>query len=163
MSPSTIPWICGVSLAVLSAAGASHWWSVNQFIAMMDQGIPAITPMETPAPAPTGKPPVGREPEKTVASSPAPSAAPSSGSNSQDEFFQSLLSEMRTLRNENRDLLDQMAETNRDLMKLEFRVDTHSESFRPLPVGDDRLDTGFGDDFGVLPPRAEPIRFPFDE
>jgi hypothetical protein len=47
-------------------------------------------------------------------------------------------------------------------MKLEFRVDTHSESFRPLPVNDERPDTSFDDGPGVLPPRAEPV-FPFSD
>jgi hypothetical protein len=57
-----------------------------------------------------------------------------------------------------------LAETNRDLMKLEFRVDTHSESFRPLPVTEDQPFTNLdGDDIGVLPPRAEPVILPTQE
>lgn len=64
---------------------------------------------------------------------------------------------MESLQNQNRDLLDQLAETNRDLMKLQFRVDTHSESFRPLPVSEDRPFTSLDDELGVLPPRAEPV------
>jgi hypothetical protein len=56
-----------------------------------------------------------------------------------------------------------MAETNRDLMKLEFRVDTHSESFRPMVVSEERIDTSFEDGPGVLPPRAEPVFLPSDE
>lgn len=59
--------------------------------------------------------------------------------------------------------IDQMAETNRDLMKLEFRVDTHSESFRPMPVSQEGSFTNFDEGPGVLPPRAEPIFPPFDE
>jgi hypothetical protein len=45
-------------------------------------------------------------------------------------------------------------------MKMQFQIDTHSESFRPLP-SQERQDTTYGndDDFssGVLPPRAEPV------
>jgi hypothetical protein len=67
---------------------------------------------------------------------------------------------MNGLQSQNRDLLDQLAETNRDIMKLEFRVDTHSESFRPLPVTEDSPFTSLDDKSGVLPPRAEPVRFP---
>ena len=71
------------------------------------------------------------------------------------------MSELRTLKNENRDLRDSMGETNRDVMKLAFRVDSHSESFRPLPTSEERDDTSFGgndDDFpGVLPPKANPV------
>ena len=70
---------------------------------------------------------------------------------------------MEKLQNQNQDLLDQMAETNRDVMKLEFRVDTHSESFRPMPVSEERLDTSFDSGPGVLPPRAEPVFLPSGE
>ena len=70
---------------------------------------------------------------------------------------------MEALQNQNRDLLDQVAETNRDVMKLEFRVDTHSESFRPMPVNEERLDTSFEDGPGVLPPRVEPVQLPTGE
>ena len=45
-------------------------------------------------------------------------------------------------------------------MKLEFRVDTHSESFRPLPVNEEQPFTQIDDDPGVLPPRAEPVFLP---
>ena len=70
---------------------------------------------------------------------------------------------MDGLQNQNHDLLDQLAETNRDLMKLEFRVDTHSESFRPMPVSEDRPYTSNDDEPGVLPLRAEPVVFPARE
>jgi hypothetical protein len=53
-----------------------------------------------------------------------------------------------------------MAETNRDLMKLEFRVDTHSESFRPLQVNEEPIETSFEAAPGVLPPKASPVTFP---
>jgi hypothetical protein len=87
----------------------------------------------------------------------------------QQQFYQELIREMQQLRTQNRDLLNQVAETNRDLMKLEFRVDTHSEQFRPLPVAEDRIGTTFGtgpdidsgtsfdEGPGLLPPRALPV------
>ena len=81
----------------------------------------------------------------------------------QKKFYEALIAKMESLQNQNRDLLDQMAETNRDVMKLEFRVDTHSESFRPMPVSEERFDTSFDSGPGVLPPRAEPVFLPMDE
>lgn len=85
----------------------------------------------------------------------------------QQQFYQELIREMQNLRTENRDLLNQVAETNRDLMKLEFRVDTHSEQFRPMPVAEDTFGTTFGTSFddspGLLPPRAEPVVLPLAE
>jgi len=50
-------------------------------------------------------------------------------------------------------LRDQVAETNRDLMELQFRVDSHSESFRPLrSTHESEIPTGNG----VLPPLDTP-------
>lgn len=155
MKPSTVPMICGVALAAMSTAGLSHWWSARRFAEAVSQGLPlrpsaALLPAARPAPLPMLA--AAGPPNK---SAPAPSAG-------QKEFFETLIKEVKTLRNENLNLVDQMAETNRDLMKLEFRVDTHSESFRPLPVNDERPDTSFDDGPGVLPPRAEPV-FPFSD
>ena len=76
---------------------------------------------------------------------------------------EALIAKMDGLQTQNRDLLDQLAETNRDLMKLEFRVDTHSESFRPMPVSEERRFTSVDEEPGVLPPRAEPVSFPTHE
>ena len=70
---------------------------------------------------------------------------------------------MESLQNQNRDLLNQVAETNRDMMNLNFRVDTFSDSFRPMPVSEDRPDTSFEDGQGLLPPRAEPVFLPEDQ
>lgn len=159
MKPSTVPMICGVALAAMSTAGLSHWWSVRQFAEAVNQGLPlrqSAPPSAAPMPAAKPAPlPMLAAAGLTNNSAPAPSAG-------QKEFFEALLNEVKTLRNDNLNLLDQMAETNRDLMKLEFRVDTHSESFRPLPVNDERADTSFDDGPGVLPPRAEPV-FPFSD
>ncbi len=164
MKPSTIPLICGFSLAALSAAGLSHWWSVDQFVTAFNGRLPS-PPMIEQAPGPEGDAPSppGNALASTTTATTAPAGASSAQAGPRDEFFQTLITEMKTLRTENRDLLDQMAETNRDLMKLEFRVDTHSESFRPLPVSEERFNVNFGDGPGVLPPRAEPVDFPFDE
>jgi hypothetical protein len=165
MKTYTIPMVCGLALAAISSAGLSHWWSVRQFAAAFESGIPAApaaptTPAATPQ-SPAAPPLVN--PPTTLAAADRQPVETLAHLQSQREFFESLLKEVKTLRNENLNLVDQMAETNRDLMKLEFRVDTHSESFRPLPVNDERLDTSFDDGPGVLPPRAEPVQPFFDE
>jgi hypothetical protein len=152
-----MPLICGVAVAAMSAAGISHWWSVRQFVAALgsepvlpqpQRAAPLLTAGTAQAPA-----------KETPATKPLP-AAPDPH---QKQFFESLVSRMEGLQNQNRDLLDQLAETNRDLMKLQFRVDTHSESFRPLPVSEDRPFTSLDADAGVLPPRAEPVLLPSGE
>jgi hypothetical protein len=160
MKSPIMPLICGVATAVMTAAGLSHWWSIRQFITVMDAEAPVsrvqvLAATVESAPAAT---------DKAVAPPSAPQdaaatvlAAPDAG---QKQFFEKLITRMESLQSQNRDLLDQLAETNRDLMKLEFRVDTHSESFRPLPVSEDQPFTNFDNDLGVLPPRAEPVSLP---
>lgn len=151
---STPPIICGAMLTAIAAAGLSHYWSVETFVA----DYPA-SPAIRLAPAENIKKEFipNRVEEHTLAAS----TPPASDTAVQKEFFDSLIAELRTLKNENKDLRDLMGETNRDVMKLAFRVDTHSESFRPLPASEERDDTSFDfteDQFpGVLPPRASPV------
>ena len=72
---------------------------------------------------------------------------------------------LRLTEKQARDLEGQMGETNRDVMSLGFRVDTHSTQFRPLPVTEELRSLKYADeavngldiDDGVLPPRAEPV------
>lgn len=153
MKSSTVPMICGTALAAMTAAGASHWWSINQFVASFPAGLPVSAPAR-PAPTPVVQPPTpAPAPIAQTPPRPAPAAAADPG---QKAFYEALIAKMEKLQNQNRDLLDQVAETNRDLMKLEFRVDTHSESFRPLPVNEELIETT-DNSLGVLPPRAEPV------
>ena len=156
MKSSTIPIICGLALAAMSAAGVSHWWSVRQFAAAIQTGLPASLPAK-----PKERTPPPSAAPKLLAQAPKNSASDTDPA--QKKFYEALVSKMEKLQNQNQDLLDQMAETNRDVMKLEVRVDTHSESFRPMPVSDERLDTSFDTGPGVLPPRAEPVFLPSDE
>lgn len=167
MKSSAIPILCSVALVAMVTAGLSHWWSVRQFVIAVESGLPvSVTPKPLPAslPAPVHSPVEnsGQLAKQTTAPTPARIDKSDSG---QKEFYEALISKMNSLQTQNRDLLDQLAETNRDVMKLEFRVDTHSESFRPMPVSEDRSDTGFEQEvgIGVLPPRAQPIELPDSE
>jgi hypothetical protein len=145
----------------MAAAGLSHWWSLRQFITVMDAEAPvarvhaaaAKTGSSPPVTAGTAAAVPAHQPQAAASTV----AAPEPG---QQQFYEKMLSRMESLQTQNRDLLDQLAETNRDLMKLEFRVDTHSESFRPLPVSEDRPFTHIDQEPGVLPLRAEPVQVP---
>jgi hypothetical protein len=152
---------CCVALVAMSAAGFSHWWSVDAFVTAVNAGLPApiaapsaAKPVETPAPEPT--------PSATLAVRTAKATA-APDETAQKKFYESLITKMEAIQNQNRDLLDQVAETNRDVMKLEFRVDTHSESFRPMPVNEERIDMTLEDGPGVLPPRVESASLPMGE
>jgi len=158
MSPLP-PVLYGTLLAAIVAAGASHYWSVEKFVSnfpvipsfrIVPADLEVLSPVRTPP-----EPVVLPQPIAQVANSPAqPEEAHSA------EFFEKLIQELGNLRNENRALNNQIAETNRDVMKMQFQIDTHSESFRPLPTSQERGDTSYTLDFnlpGVLPPKAEPV------
>lgn len=166
MKSSIIPVTCGTALVAMCAAGLSHWWSVQQLVGLPATGQTAAAPESSPtdvAPAPMAN---SSPKSLAVAAAPEPAAQPlvqpAAPSADQQHFYEALISRIESLQNQNRDLIDQLAETNRDLMKLEFRVDTHSASFRPLPVNEDQPFTSLDTDIGVLPPRAEPVQFPQD-
>ncbi len=149
MNSSLVPATCSLVLATLSGTALSHWWSRREFAA-------SITTLHACSHAQPTQPtqPTQPAPASLVASQAATPVA------AEKEFFESLLHEMKQLKQANLALHDQMAETNRDLLQLEFRVDTQSASFRPLPVTESisSLDTSSLDtsdtDPGVLPSRA---------
>jgi len=45
-----------------------------------------------------------------------------------------IVSVLRELKDENRNLREQVEEANRDLTEMQFRIDTNSRSFRPMKV-----------------------------
>lgn len=152
MSPKP-PMICGTLLVAMMAAGMGHFWSVREFTSRYP-----TTPASRILPAENVIP----ETRDNSSLPPLADVSAPEENTARKEFFEELLSEVRALRNENKNLIDQVAETNRDMMKMEFRLDTHSESFRPLPTSEERDDTssfeGEYDDLpGVLPPRATPV------
>lgn len=197
MKTSTIPISCSLALATLSGAVFSHWWSLREFTAHLAKQPDQVAPPHPVAapPAPVTQPtlvastapaaPTAPTAPPAAPPAPAPTPDPRTAANqpaavpvfeptaAQKEFYESLLDEIKQLKQTNVALRDQMAETNRDLMKLEFRVDTQSASFRPLPVTEElsTLDTSSLDtatqgippsdlEPGVLPPRAVRIDKP---
>lgn len=155
---STLPIICGTLLTGMVGAGLSHYWSVQTIVAMAPHTKDA--PSQFVAAPAFAHEPLQKNASPLTKETKFPEAV--AKGHSQEAFFNELLTELKQLKNENRDLRDLMGETNRDLMKLNFRVDTHSQSFRPLPTSEERADDTFNfqDDSlpGVLPPRAMPVR-----
>lgn len=151
----TPPLLCGTLLAAMMAAGVSHFWTVREVISRYPSA-PAVRI----DPSPPGE--KAPSPKEVIIPAPMqPRSIPlARNSEEEREFYAALLSEMKALRNENKNLIDQIGETNRDMMKMEFRMDTYSESFRPLPVQERFDDTTFGSEPefpGVLPPKATPV------
>ncbi|MEI6675007.1 MAG: hypothetical protein WCO57_07505 [Verrucomicrobiota bacterium] len=163
MNGSALPVICGLALASMSAAVVSHWWSLEEFGPLLRNAPQSATPPT--AVVPPALPATALPDPRILASqvAPAPAADPSA---SQKEFYESLLEAMRQIKKTNLALHDQMAETNRDLMKLEFRVDTQSASFRPLPVTEEvsALDPStYNAESSAIPPRAVKIGNPVSD
>lgn len=153
---STLPIFCGTMLTGMVAAGLSHYWSVQTVVSMAPHAQDTVLVQPV---LPTIYKPTQKVPQALATAVESPVVNPKSLS--QEQFFNELLTELKHLKSENQDLRELMGETNRDVMKLAFRVDTHSESFRPLPTSEERNDTSFhiSDDAlpGVLPPRATPV------
>lgn len=162
MKPTTVPILCGAALIAISTAAVCHWWSVSQFAAAVHAGLPVLLPPPSATPFST---PVGPQAAQSslVAQAPKLPEPTATTDASQKIFYEALIAKMEGLQNQNRDLLNQVAETNRDMMNLNFRVDTFSDSFRPMPVSEDRPDTSLEDGQGILPPRAEPVFRPADQ
>ena len=135
----TIPIICTLALTVMTAFFVKAWWPIRDlgcdFRAIQPRtfasiAVPVVPRIEIKKPAPAV---VAIKPEQ---------APPDAESVSIDKkTLDSLVAEIQRLGKSNESLRDQLAELNRDLMQLEFRVDTHSESFRPLPVNEEQIAT----------------------
>ena len=136
-----------MALVAMLAAGLSQWCSVNQLVLSVGGTMPKQLRVTTPTPPALAKKDPATPP---VLARTTPTTNPAS-----EKFFETLVSELKTLKQQNQELKDQVAETNRDMMEVQFRLDSHSESFRPLKVAPEP-DTTHDDGPGVLPPRALP-------
>lgn len=158
MKSTFIPVACGIVLAAISAAGTSHWFSVRQLVLAYTAKSPLpVLPAPLPTPAVQEKQAPAPAPAAVAQTPPAPaSPAPSAVPNASEEFLRSLVQELKSVKEENRALQDQVEETNRDIMTLQFRVDTHSSQFRPMPVMNEARPVDASHDLepidGVLPP-----------
>lgn len=155
------PFLSAILLAAMMAAGVSHYWSLQEFIAEYP-----IAPAVRQMPLPSSEV-VSRETIKNVNSTKSVEVAALKApedSTQLKSIFEEMLVELKKIQNEKNDLINQLAETNRSVMQLQFQVDSHSESFRPMPTREERDDRSNIDDTfpGVLPPRANPV-YPLDQ
>jgi len=153
MKPNTIPVTCGTALALMCAVVATHWMSVRQLVELAEL---------TRSPAAIASPTVPTTALATATTIPASPAALPAAPARQDSIsaadqkeIDELKQIVKLLAHQNQDLHEQVGETNRDLMELQFRVDTHSESFRPLRTTQSP-EAAYDQSPGVLPPREQP-------
>jgi len=138
-----IPFTCAVALATMAGAGVQHWLLVRDQVQSPPAALAALPALSEPAP--------------TITPAPAPVAQPAAVDPELVARLERVISgqekimeRFAQLDRQNIDLRDQVAETNRDVMELQFRVDSHSESFRPLRAV--QVNT-LAPDTSVLPPR----------
>lgn len=153
MNPAFVPVACGSALALMAGASVAHWVSVRQTAALvhvLHAGSPGPGRAALPAEDEST-----REAKILLAAAktdpPASETAPSPADSRLDQVL-AALENMVVL---NQELRNQVEETNRDLVALQFQVDTHSESFRPLNVIEE-TPMMIDDGPGVLPPRQTP-------
>jgi hypothetical protein len=174
MKSSTVPIACGTALALMAGAAGAHWLSVRDMVTLaraMPQGpaVPASPASNLPKPPPVQPLPddglakeaktllaEARREQPPPAAAPNPVAAanrtPAGGGGGTEERLLRLFEDMLQ---QNQDLRDQVADTNRSMMELRFQVDSYHGQFRPLKVEEEPVyfDDGSG---GVLPPLEAP-------
>ncbi len=154
MNSALVPVACGSALALMAGAAASHWVSVRQTAALVHvfRSAPSAPERATLPPEDESI----REAKSLLAAAKTSPSAADSPSSPTDARFEQLLFSIEGLVTLNQELRSQLEETNRDLVALQFQVDTHSESFRPLNVVEETPMMMIDDGPGVLPPRQTP-------
>lgn len=172
MKPDPLSATVALALAAMSGAVCSHRAGLDAHLALARHAAvrthagtpPAPTAATTHLPA-THDAPAAISPAipaptaatlatTTLATTTTPTPAPAA-----TDVDQRILNLVERMQGEQLNLRDQLAEANRDLMELRFRVDTHSESFRPLratPEVDANLLPPDPAATGVLPPLDNP-------
>ena len=149
-----------MALGAMIGITGTHYQQTNRLV---EQGVPTqVSPVIAPQDSAPDyqNPPVGQA--YTLASSdvmaPQKPAMPLmiDTSKYRDDAILEILT---SIRNENKHIRKQLAETNRGMSELTFQVDTHSDSFKPLRTDSPRpstLDTTtdpIDGGEGVLPPK----------
>jgi hypothetical protein len=163
MKPSLVPIACGTALALMAGAAGSHWYSVRgmtTLAALLPRDLePSAGPERSPATLPDDG--LAQEAKDFLAEArrghdaPERPAKPSAPLGDTDLRMEKLLTLLEGTVEQNQELRDQIAGTNRDLQELRFQVDTYDGQFRPLKVEEEPniYDDGSS---GVLPPLDTP-------
>jgi len=161
MKNATIQGVCCLALTLMTGAVAAHWQMVRKTMELASQ-LPRPQAVNSSAAPIAQEDPAVKAARQILAEAKAASTSATSrtepistASNAaQDARIERLISSCETLMAQNAELKNQVAETNRDLMALQFQVDSHSESFRPLKIPEESTARPAGT--GVLPPREAP-------
>lgn len=164
MKSSVVPIACGTVLALMVGAVAAHWSSVREMAAVA-AAFQNTSPASPTAPSALPDDRVAKEAKVFLAdarreaakSVVAPtSEKPLAANLSSDSRIERLLQLLEGTVEQNQELREQIALTNRDLSELRFQVDSYDGQFRPLKV--EQEPNYYYDDgsSGVLPPLDTP-------
>jgi len=131
-----------MAFGVMIGITSTHFLHVHHLV---EHGVPAlVSPVKTPVDAPQRERAADPLPDSgksislaasdTAAQAPVMPKVINKGSDRED----ALLEILAAMRDDQRSLRKQISESNRDLDELSFRVDTHSDSFKPLQTEVDR-------------------------
>jgi hypothetical protein len=154
MKPILLPLASLAALTLMTGAVVSHWLGVDEQVelALLRANGPAATQDLDQMPASDS----GAQPRLITAprgQARRPAARPLDLTPDVEDRLIRALEAIEQMHRGQENLRDQVAETNRDLMELQFRVDSHSESFRPLrATQESEIPAGTG----VLPPLDTP-------
>lgn len=153
MKSDPLPVFVSLALTLMTGAVISHWAGLDERIELARQSLSANGSVVLDPAAPE-KSWITTIIEPSTRPQPAEIAsAPVTGDTR--ELNRRLVAVVERMQGEQENLRDQIAEANRDLMELQFRIDTHSESFRPLRTAPDADPRPVGGG-GVLPPLEIP-------
>lgn len=143
-----------VILGLMAGAVGLHWYQVDQWTAVTDGD-----PNENYVPVRTGElnaMAVSLTDDGGLSAAPESSnLEPAAGRREMDATVTALneiVSVLRELKDENKNLKEQVEEANRDLNEMRFQVDTHSASFRPLKTNSESESTGI-----LKVPKSHPL------
>jgi len=149
MIQATLPLIVTMALGAIVGITVTHFQQVELMVEQSNKTSP--TTIDTPAnDVPSVSPQkrlmvtdTSRTQELSAYNNrPIADSVLSAGSNPREDALLKLLAEqtkmLSTMRMEQKALRKQVSETNRDMDELTFRVDSHSDDFRPLRVDSPR-------------------------
>ena len=159
-----IPTICGIAMIAMIAAAATHRLSINSLLTMAQDPATMSPTRDADQPSdPTQQLIAELRQQNNLLENALPADQQRQSAHSMNRLaahtkntspeVRQILAELVEM---NRELRNQVAETNRDLMELQFQVDTHSDQFRPLnvtnPVIESRDEPADSSAISVLPP-----------
>ncbi len=159
---TTLLFLTAMALGVMMGITGTHFQQVNAIVRQAESTQDFVPLKASPAPGDTGP-----QPHETLATKEVQAVSlAASGDVGMDggvRRMDPLLEILAEMRGEQKRMRQQLAETNRDLAEANFRLDTHSDSFKPMTTDVERARTldsapameggGVGSGHLLLPPK----------